>query len=562
MKGLIIYIIAIVLFSNSFLVSQKLINGYVKSEISGESLINAYVEINSKSTKIIRKTITNEYGFYKISIPSGSYIMTVSYVGYNSKNILLDILNDTTVNVNLKSQQLNNVVIYDNSSSNILQERIELGHINFDIEKIKTIPSLTGEPDILKVLSLAPGINLGVEGSSSLFVRGGTPDQNYILLDEAPVYNPAHLFGFISVFNGDALKNVDIWKSSFPARYGGRLSSIIDIKMREGNRKKRKIKYRLGLLSSSAVIEGPISKRISYIVSGRTSYFDVFTFPLKIQYNSGKRSNYFNYRMYDLNAKMNYKISPRSKFFISYYHGGDMIVNRQKFSNTEDISDFKWINSTVTSRFFRQLGKSMFFNAIFYFSEYKQNYLFIDKIDLPQNNEYNNRLDNNLSINEFGAKLNFESLLFENHYLKYGGSIIRRFYRPIDMNITFADSSNINKKLEYKNSEFASFVEDEFKLSNRLSSNIGIRFSGLRLSEKYNWDIEPRISIKYDLENNYALKLSFSKMKQYINWSKPFVGSLPFDIWLPSTKNLPPQRAFHYNLGLNKKIKQQNIDIS
>ena len=537
--------------------SQHIISGFITSAESGEDLINAIVELKSVDNNKIKHTITNSYGFYTISVPEGTYEFKTTYIGYKPKSFSLYIKNDTVINLSLFPSILNEVVITAKSSGINLQDKVESGHINLNIEKIKTIPSLTGEPDILKALSLIPGINLGVEGSSSLYVRGGTPDQNFILLDDAPVYNPAHLFGFISVFNGDAINDFDVWKSSFPARYGGRLSSIIDIKMKEGNKNKYNTKFRLGILSSGILNEGPITKNSSYIFSMRSSYFDIITYPLKIKYNAGNSSNYFNYRMYDLNAKINYVLKDKSKLFLSFYKGGDHINIKQKFSKDENISDFKWNNNTLTTRYFKQLKSNLFLNTILYYSDYNQKYAYSENLISEKTS-----FMNNLNVHEFGYKLKFEMLLFNNHYLKYGGNIIKRFYKPIDMSYVLTKDMHYNKILTYSNNEFASFIEDEIKLSKNISSNVGLRISGIRQYRKYYWDVEPRISCKLNLMNSYSLKLSFSKMKQYINWGKAFEGSLPFDIWLPSTDKLPPQTAYHFNLGIDKTFADKNIDFS
>ena len=306
-------------FSQSFILS-----GYVTDSTTGEALIGA--SVHEKNTQ--KGAATNRYGFFSLSIPRTNTTVkqiTISYVGYQSYFIQLPSRIDTNVRINLvpASQMLKEVAVTAESE----QQRSFSGIVSIPMDRIKKIPVIFGEPDLIKAISLLPGVSIGNEGTTSLLVRGGTPDQNLILLDEATVYNVSHLFGFVSVFNTDALKNVDLYKAGFPARFGGRLSSVLDITMKEGNNQERKGEWSLGLLSSRFLWEGPFSEktkgRTSFMLSGRASYWGLYTLPFYIGFLRGEEDQYFTYWMYDLNAKLNHKFKNGGQLFASFYRGID-----------------------------------------------------------------------------------------------------------------------------------------------------------------------------------------------------------------------------------------------
>lgn len=556
-------IFTLILFGNSFLLTAQInIHGYVYDEFSGEALIGANIYIPA----IKKGTITNTYGFYTISLPKGVYKIKISYTGYNTLEKEINLLKDTSLNFYLTGITIDEIVIFSNKpEEEKLQDRVEMGKVQLNIENIKSLPAVFGEFDILKTLSLTPGIKLGIEGMTALSVRGGSPDQNYILLDDAPVYNPAHLFGFVSVFNGDAIKKFDVWKSSFPARFGGRLSSIIDIKMKEGNTKRITKDLGFGILASRFLAEGPINKRASFMFSARSSYLDIVTLPLKILYNAGKATDYFNYRMLDINAKVNYTLTPKSKLFFSYYQGVDDLEQRSRYGNNNENTaggGLDWGNRTFTLRYYKELKPNLFFTGILYNSHFFQKTLAFEK---SKNPDYKKDLDfsNKTGLNDTGLKLNMEYLYKDKHYIKAGMEIIRHHFIPVNLHsINRIDSTDFKKHLTYGNFEGAFFGEDKFDISDRLSTNLGLRFSWVSLKPGLNVNFEPRISLKYKLDDDYALKFGISKMSQYINWTTGSQLALPFDVWLPATNKLRGQSAWHFGLGLHKTFIENNTDFS
>ncbi len=559
MNKIILSIFFVFVCNSAF--AQYTIHGYIYDKSSGESLIGA----NIYFPDIKKGTTSNTYGYYTISLPKGEYKMQVSYVGYNTFEEIIKIEKDSERSFYLNQMTIDEVVIFGQKENEKLQDKVEMGRVGLNIENIKSLPTVFGEFDIMKTLSLTPGIKLGIEGMTGLSVRGGTPDQNYILLDDAPVYNPAHLFGFVSVFNGDAIKSFDVWKSSFPARYGGRLSSIIDIKMKEGNKKRFRADLGFGLLASRLLLEGPINKKASYIFSARSSYLDIVTLPLKLAYNAGKTSDYFNYRMLDVNAKVNYNLTPKSKLFLSYYQGVDNLVNKSNSGESNEVKSgggLNWGNRTFTLRYFKELSPKLFFNGILYNSHFFQKTFAFEKnpgTEYKKDFEFRNRT----GLNDIGLKLNLEYLYKDKHYIKTGMELISHSFTPINIfTADHLDSTTFSKKLNYRNFEGSIFVEDEISLTDDLSANFGVRLSTVSLKQGINANLEPRISLKYDLPNDYALKFGVSKMSQYINWTIGSQSSLPFDVWLPATNKLPGQTSWQAGLGLHKTFAKNKVDFS
>ncbi len=542
--------------------SQYILNGYVFDKSSGESIIGA----NIYFPELKKGTTTNAYGFYNISLPKGKHKIKISYVGYNTLSSTIDIDKELSQDFELIRMTLDEVVIFGNKEeSSKLQDHIEMGKVGLNIENIKSLPMVFGEFDIMKTLSLTPGIKLGIEGMTGLSVRGGSPDQNYILLDDAPVYNPSHLFGFVSVFNGDAIKNFDVWKSSFPARYGGRLSSIIDIKMKEGNKKRVRVETGFGILASRLLVEGPINKKMSFMFSARSSYLDIVTLPLKLLYNAGKSTAYFNYRMLDVNAKINYQLTDKSKLFFSYYQGVDNFAQKDKSSiGSKDVSggSLDWGNRTFTLRYYKQFSPNLFFNGIIYHSRFFQKTLAFEKY-YSQEYRKDFKFSNKTGLNDLGLKMNLNYLYKNKHYIKTGFDIIKHNFVPIDLSsVNKIDSTDIKRKLKYNNFEAAIFAEDEVSITDDLSTNFGLRLSAVSLKPGMKFSLEPRLSFKYNLPNDYALKFGISKMSQYVNWTTGTQVTLPFDVWLPATNRLPGQSAWHFGLGLHKTYANENIDFS
>jgi hypothetical protein len=330
--------------------SKFTISGYVNEKGSGENLPGVTVY----SPRLNLGTTSNSYGFFSITLPKDSVELIFSYVGFKAQKHRLFLNRNTTLNIELGAEQLNEVTVTADQSKKVSQET-QMSSVEIPIEQIKQIPALMGEKDVLKVIQLMPGVQKGSEGSTGIYVRGGGPDQNLIILDEAPVYNANHLFGFFSVFNGDALKSVELIKGGFPARYGGRLSSVIDLQMKDGNKEKIHGEAGIGLISSRLTLEGPIIRnKCSFLVSARRTYIDALLYPFLP--DDGKLGYYF----YDMNAKINYVFNAKDRLYLSGYFGKDKFYLNTKSNNSETKAGLDWGNATGTLRWNHLFNSRLF----------------------------------------------------------------------------------------------------------------------------------------------------------------------------------------------------------
>lgn len=556
-------LIAVTLFVEANVHSQQIINGYVKDYVSGESLAGVSI-IDSTSSK---GTITNQYGFFslKISSPATLYF---SCVGFQTSNFYLTHFSDTTFIFDIKPVefQLSEVVI--KSTKDELQNK-QAGYISIPIERLNTIPTIFGEKDIFKALALTPGISNGNEGTVGLYVRGSTPDQNLILLDEAPIYNSAHFFGIISVFNSEALKKVDMYKGILPAQYGGRVSSVIDITMKEGTTKLRKKDHGLGLISSSILFEGPLSYKSrskgSYIVSGRAAYLGLVTLPLLLLYQSGKSDRYFNYLLYDINAKVNYKLDDKSHIYLSLYNSYDRWDARQSYSSdSRGRLNVSWGNLTATLRYNRILKPNLFLKSVLLFTRYRYG---IGVATLEKVEGKFKTIDSYFlkpSLSDITAKTSLEYFISPSYTVRTGVDVTRHIYKPTKLETTFEVSKEVfeanNKVL--KSNEFGFFTEHEFAPSNSLRFNAGLRLSAFSIQQKTYTSFEPRLSANLILPRDWTLKGGYAQMRQFIHLLSSNSIGLPNDVWVPATAAVPPQFARQYSIGIFKNYPSKKITAS
>lgn len=385
--------------------SRFTISGFINEKGSKENLPGVTVYV----PKLKVGTTSNSYGFFSITLPQDSVEIIFSYVGFMSKKLNLYLDKDVNFNVELGTIELHEVTVSAEQSKRVSQET-QMSTVDIPIEQIKQIPALMGEKDVLKVIQLMPGVQKGSEGSSGIYVRGGGPDQNLIILDEAPVYNANHLFGFFSVFNGDALKSVELIKGGFPARYGGRLSSVIDLQMKDGNKEKIHGEAGVGLIAARLTLEGPIIKdKCSFLVSGRRTYIDALVSPFLPK--TGKLGYYF----YDLNAKINYVFNDKNRLYLSGYFGQDKFYLKTKENDTESLAGIYWGNATSTLRWNHLFNNRLFSNLSFIFTNYK---LGIEN-QLKYGSDYYN-LKYVSNIRDFGIKYNFDFMPAPNHYIRFG----------------------------------------------------------------------------------------------------------------------------------------------
>jgi len=539
----ILFVLLLNMFLAAILQGQNItVSGYIKDVTSGETLIGATV-IDSISQN---GTTSNAYGFYSLTIPSGqTTTLTYTYVGFDDTRKTISTTNDITLDVELgfSSQKLAQVVVKANSA----KEQVNSTQMSVDrlsTKDAKLLPALFGEVDILKTLQLKPGVQSAGEGSSGIVVRGGGPDQNLILLDEALVYNPSHLFGFFSTFNADAVKNVELYKGGFPAQYGGRLSSVIDVKLREGNRKKFGAQGGIGLIASRLTLEGPIVKeKGSFIVSGRRTYADIFT---RIANNSNADNPDWDqipdYYFYDMNAKLNYDLTEKDRLFVSGYFGRDVFG-----FNTDDFSaGFDWGNITTTARWNHIFNPKLFANTTFTFSDY--NYLISSSFDIID-------FEVGSGITDFNLKSDFYYAPNNKHNIRFGADVVQHKFNVGRLSVQSEEQADplFSSDINIDATEMAVYVSDDYEINKKLKLNVGLRGSGF-YNETFYAAIEPRTSLKYSLSNDVSLKASYTRMNQYVHLVSNSGASLPTDIWYPSNEKVKPQQSDQVAAGVSASI--------
>ncbi len=539
------------------------VNGYISDSQTGEAVIGANVIGEQK----LSRTVSNNYGYFNLSFPSGSSRIVISCIGYESLALDLHATRDTTLAIKLYagSIELNEVMI---KSKNTLSHS-SAGYLNIPVNRLKAIPILFGEADIMKALALTPGVATGNEGTTGLLVRGGTPDQNLILLDDAPVYNTAHLFGLVSVFNTDAVKNVEMYKAGFPARYGGRLSSIFDISMKEGNKVEKKVERTIGLISSRMLWEGPLSfkdkhyGKSSYMIAARTSYLTAFLLPKYLMFKIGKANSYFNYWLYDLNAKVNYQLTPKSQVFLSLYNGNDFYSAQEKVSGDRGRAGLSWGNTTATTRYNYIIRPKLFLKSILSYSRYRYS---VSSKGFEKNAgkwEESSAIKSSSIINDLTNKTSIEWFAGANQAFKVGTQVSLYRYRPTSVKTTFELPSDTLSKINSAifTNEVAVFAEYEFGIGNWLKANLGGRAVSMHVNATSYQNLEPRASINFILPAGFALKGAFSKMNQYIHLLTSNSVGLPNDVWVPATETVKPSSSKQYTIGISKSVGSQ-IEIS
>ena len=550
------YIFLVLLFPLAASAQKVTISGTVKDKTSGEHLIGASIF----SLRSLQGTTTNNYGFYSITLPRDSVSLRISFVGYQTQLIKLDLTTDTTMNIELDNGAVLSEVVIEGNSEDAIQNTTRMGTIDIPIAQIKKMPAFLGETDVLKVLQLLPGVQSGTEGSSGLYVRGGGPDQNLILLDGVPVYNASHLFGFVSVFNADAINHVELIKGGFPARYGGRLSSVIDISMKEGNQKKFQGEGSIGIVASRLTLEGPIKKdRTSFIISARRTYLDILARPI-IQLAS-EGNAVAGYYFYDLNAKINHKIDDKNRLYLSTYLGNDRAYSRLKedfYLNGEHVSyderfALQWGNITTALRWNRVLNKKLFSNLTATYSRYRFDVFanFRETRERPgtTTTEFN-KSEYISGIRDYAVKLDFDFLPGPDHYIRFGAHGMQHLFTPgvHSYNSTNeADTTFGSKKIHAQ--EFYVYAEDDIHISPTLKVNVGAHASGFYVDGIFYKSLQPRVSARYLLNRAMSLKASYAKMTQYLHLLTNAGLGLPTDLWVPVTQSVRPEQSYLYSLG-------------
>lgn len=571
MKHPIILLLALCTLSAS--AQTYTVSGYISDAKTGERLIGANIYEPSLKTG----ATTNTYGFFSVTLSSKDSIrLLVSYVGYQSQVIALFLKKDESININLEPSVNLGEVVITSSRTEQIQERTQMSRIDLPMEKLKTIPMFMGETDILKAIQLLPGVQSGGEGGSGLYVRGGGPDQNLILLDGAPVYNVSHLFGFFSVFNADAIKNVSLYTGGFPARYGGRLSSVIDITMKEGNMKKLSGSVGIGLVASRAMLEGPINKdKGSFIISARRTYIDLLLSPLIKLASDGEATT--GYYFWDVNAKANYILGPKDRVYLSMYGGRDRFYARTNYKYNsggiqyEEKNNFgiEWGNITTTARWNHQFNKKLFANTSLLFSDFR----FLVKADLKESmddgfSNYTNEyiLKYVSGIRDQSAKIDFDYYAGSKHLLRFGAGYIYHTFTTGTVQFNYNESNQANYDTTFGSKpvyshEFYAYVEDDWQITSLLKINPGLRWSGNIVQGTFFQLPEPRISARYLLNENSSIKASFVMMQQYLHLLTNSNIGLPTDLWVPATARIKPQRSWQPALGYSRSFKKYEQDF-
>jgi hypothetical protein len=537
-----------------FAQSQRItLSGYVREAGSRETLLGANIYV----AELKNGTVTNAYGFYSITLPAGEYTFNFSYVGYQTQSIKISLNKNQVFDVNLiPATDLQEVVVTDDR---ILRqaENPQMSTVELSARQIQEVPTIFGEKDVMKTLQLMPGVQSGNEGQSGIYVRGGGPDQNLILLDEATVYNASHLFGFFSVFNGDAIKNVTLTKGGFPARYGGRLSSVVDISMKDGDKSKFGGEAGVGLISSKIMLEGPIVKnKASFVVSGRRTYVDALVAPLVALTEPGTSAGYY---FYDFNAKVNYELDRKNRLYLSGYFGRDVFYAGYKEPGYDSKAGINWGNRTGTLRWNHQYSDKLFMNTSVILSDYEFS-TYARDIYPPDTFQ----LRYGSSIRDYGLKYDVDYLPNANHKLKMGAQITRHVFIPTAFVIKDSEfpEFDINRVAKELSVESGLYIEDQWRITERFEANIGLRLSQFYAEQKNYWRLEPRFSSRYMLTEESSIKAAFSMMNQYMHLLSNTGIGLPTDLWVPANSIIGPQKSIQYALGYSRDVKKKNLTFS
>jgi hypothetical protein len=569
-KNYLLFIFLFLIFDAGFsqVKSQKeaSVSGFVRDAKTGESLTGAV--IYPKENPAIGIT-TNSYGFFSLSLPSGKYSLVIRFMGYKAKSVAIELLDNLMINIEMEEESISLkevTVTGEKNNINVVQSEL-ISKIN--VREIQNIPVILGEKDILKTIQLLPGITPAGEGNAGFFVRGGGVDQNLILLDEAPVYNPSHLLGFFSTFNSDAIKDITLYKGGFPAEYGGRLSSVVDIKMNEGNNKDFHLSGGIGFIASRLAVEGPILKhKGSFMITARRTYADLF---LKLLSAKGKDSTarrstlYF----YDLNAKANYQISSKDRLYFSTYLG------RDNFNLGGDLG-LDWGNVTATTRWNHIFSDRVFSNTSLIFNQYSYKF----NVDVG-----NLTMRVISSIKDWNLKEDLQFYLNSKNTIKFGFNTIYHTFVPSKVDSTaYIFVRSMDNRYAIEN---AVYISDEQTLGTHLKINYGVRyslFSSIGPATIYTYNkaadlidstiyprgkifssfggLEPRALLNYVINDSNSVKLSYARSRQYIHLLSNTTSTTPFDLWVPSNINIKPEIADQYTIGYFRNFSDNMYETS
>ncbi|MEO8961180.1 MAG: TonB-dependent receptor [Ginsengibacter sp.] len=564
MKDALLTIIIILVASGSFAQQKHTVSGTIKDQETGETLIGASIQL-SGNTGI--GVLSNSYGFYSISAPENQYTLIVSFAGYENDTLKISLTKDIVHQFELKpaGTELSEVVVVAKRNDNIT--RTLPGVQKISIEEIKNVPVIFGEQDILKTIQLLPGIKSGGDGSTGFFVRGGAADQNLILLDEATVYNASHLLGFFSTFNSDAIKDVTVYKGDMPAQYGGRLSSLLDVNMKDGNNKSFHVSGGVGLIASRLNVEGPIVKnKGSFMISARRTYADLF---LKLSKDSSINRSILYF--YDINAKANYQLGERNKVYFSAYFGSDKLG----FSNQFGI---KWGNTTTTLRWNHIFSSKLFSNTSLIYSDYNYN------ISI---NQTTNKLSIVSKIKDLTLKEDLQYYAGNKNKINFGFNLTKHTFTPGEFITSQASSYNSLILQDKYALDGIAYISNEWSVSDKLRFNLGLRLSTFNITgpgDFYSYNsrgetidtsvyssgkivksylnLQPRFAGTYQLDKLSSVKISYSRNVQNLHLLTNSTGSNPTDLWIPSSNNVKPEFADQFSTGYYRNTDNNKFEFS
>lgn len=522
-------------------VNKHTLSGIIRESGSGETLPGVSIYCDSLRIGVQ----SNAYGFYSLTLPEGKHRIKISALGFSAIDSVITFNQNLRVDFNVGQGIALKEVVVNAEAKKRISEESQMSVINIPVQQIKDIPALMGEKDVLKVIQLMPGVQKGSEGSSGIYVRGGGPDQNLIILDDANVYNAYHLFGFFSLFNGDALKSVELVKGGFPASYGGRLSSVINMQMKEGNQEEFHGEAGIGLISSRLVLEGPLKKKkSSFLISARRTYIDALIYPFLPPEQKG------GYFFYDLNAKLNYTLTDKDRLYLSGYFGKDKFYFNSNNDGFKLKGNLNWGNATGTLRWNHIYSGKLFSNTSAIFTNYQ--------LGIGSREEFDSSyfdLQFGSAIRDYTIKHDFDFYPNSKHHIRFGGLAIFHRFKPSAVVVKSSDalSAGISVNSIYT-MESGLYVEDDWKISGRLKANIGLRLSHYVANKTSFTNPEPRFSARYSITEKSAVKASYALMNQYLHLLSSTGVSLPTDLWVPATRNLRPMQSQQWALGWAQEL--------
>ncbi|MBQ7749733.1 MAG: TonB-dependent receptor [Bacteroidales bacterium] len=579
-KKILLFILLVVLLQGASAQSRKTVtvSGYINDVQSGETLIGAGVLLQSDA-KVRTGAVTNVYGYYTLTLPKGPVSLQYSYVGYQDIVHSFDLQKDTVINVALTpSEVLKEAMVVAQKDAGI--QSTYLGAIEVPLAQIKNTPVVLGEADVLKAIQMMPGVQGGNEGFTGLYVRGGGPDENLVLLDGVPIYNVDHMLGLFSIFQTEAVKKVTLYKGSFPARYGGRVSSIVDIRTNDGNMKETHGNVSLGVVSDKFHIEGPILKdKLSYSFSGRGMHTAIWDPVIRLALKN--EDVYANYFFYDLNGKLSYRLSDSDRFFLAAYSGRDKLLVKEDDAGTYHYEDsegnplpeyhytdrtdlgISWGNDVVSLRWNHIFSQKLFANTTLAYNRYRmgmESKTFDETLHegLKQSNSYD--INYRSGIRDWSAKLDFDYVPVPTHLIKFGAEYIHHTFIPENLAYVSAtleyggveqnQDFNFGGSNQYDGEDISLYAEDDFSIGTHLTLNPGAHISLFTTNGHTYFSFQPRVSAKYSLDSGLSFKTGYARMAQYVHLLSSAQISLPVDLWVPITDKIKPVTSDQFSAGV------------